>query len=139
MRNCVTPKTVPKQLSFFQTFSRSQISSVVATAADFGVLFALVEFLGVWYVAATAIGSVVGALANFLINRHWSFEATHGKITGQAFRYGVVSAGSLGLNTGGVYLLTDFGKIHYALSVLGVSIAVGFVFNFPLHRQYVFR
>ncbi len=106
---------------------------------DFGLLFGLVELLHVWYVAATALGAAAGAVTNFLMNRHWSFKAADAEVSGQAFRYGLVSVGSLCLNTGLVYLCTDFGKIHYAISVVAVSLVVGFAFNFPLQRQYVFR
>lgn len=125
--------------SLWGSFSRSQIASLLATAADFGLLFSLVEFFHVWYVAATALGALLGAVTNFLLNRHWSFRATHGQWHGQAYRYALISGTSLVLNSGGVYLLTDHLKIHYSISVIIVSILVGFFFNFPLHRHYVFK
>jgi putative flippase GtrA len=130
---------LPARPTFLQSFSRSQVSSFTATLADFALLFGLVEIFHVWYVLATAIGALAGAITNFLMNRHWSFEATHGHPGHQLFRYSVVSVGSLILNTGGVYLATDYGGIHYAISVAVVSLVVGFAFNFPLHRHYVFR
>jgi putative flippase GtrA len=115
------------------------VSSALATGADFGLLFLLTEGLRVWYVAATAAGAFIGAVVNFLLNRHWSFEATHGPIHHQALRYTVVSGGSLVLNAGGVWLVTELGHIHYAISVVIVSIAVGVLFNYPLQRHFVYR
>jgi putative flippase GtrA len=106
---------------------------------DYGVLFSLTEVLHVWYVASTAAGALAGAIANFLINRHWSFEATHDAAHHQARRYALISAASLILNTGGVWATTEFFKIHYGFSVVAVSILVGLFFNFPLQRGYVFR
>jgi len=125
--------------TFLRTFSRSQLSSAVATLADWGLLFTLVEVFKVWYVLATALGAIAGGATNFLINRNWSFEAKHGPIHGQAWRYVLISAGSMGLNTFGVWFVTEIIEVHYSISVLSVSLMVGFFFNYPLHRYYVFK
>lgn len=130
---------LPKPPPFLASFTKAQFSSTLATLADWGVLFGLVEVFHVWYVLAVAIGALVGAITNFVINRHWSFRATHRKWHGQALRYSVASGLSMILNTAGVYLLTDFMKMHYSISVFAVSILVGVLFNYPLHRFYVFR
>jgi putative flippase GtrA len=128
-----------KEPSFIRSFSRSQIASGVATAVDFGLIFGLTEIFKVWYVISVAIGAAAGALTNFLMNRHWSFEATHRAWHGQAVRYAVVSAGSLALNTAGTWAMTEFGHLHYGISVAIVSIAVGFLYNYPLQRWFVFK
>jgi putative flippase GtrA len=125
--------------SFFTSFSRAQLSSLIATTLDYGVLFLCAEVFHCWYVIATALGALAGAIANFLINRHWSFQASHGHFTSQARRYLIVSGSSLILNTGGVFLVTELFQVHYALSVAIVSILVGILFNYPLHRHYVYR
>ena len=121
------------------SFSKAQVSSLAATALDYGVLFLFAAVFHFWYVLATALGAFAGAVANFLINRHWSFQAAHGHIGHQARRYISVSAGSLILNTLGVFLVTEYLHVHYAFSVFLVSIAVGVFFNYPLHRYYVYR
>ncbi len=120
------------------SLKRSQIASLVATFVDFSSLIFLVEIGGVWYVAATAIGALLGAIVNFLLGRHWSFTAEKGSVRGQAIRYAAVSAVSLALNSSGVYLLTDYLGIHYALSRAITAFLVGVLFNFPLHRRFVF-
>jgi putative flippase GtrA len=125
--------------SWIASFSRAQISSVVATLLDYGVLFLSTEIFHSWYVLATAWGALTGAVTNFLMNRHWSFQAAHGAIGPQARRYILVSAGSLILNTAGVFLVTEYLHFHYAVSVFVVSILIGVFFNYPLHRYYVYR
>ncbi len=125
--------------SFVKSFGRSQVSGAVATAVDYGLLFGTVEFFHLWYVTATALGAAAGAITNFLINRYWSFEASHAPWHGQALRYTLVSAGSLLLNTGGVWLVTEKLHLHYAISVGVVSFIVALAFNYPLHRHYVFK
>jgi putative flippase GtrA len=125
--------------SFLTSFKRSQVASFAATIADFGTLVCLVELAQVWYVAATAIGAFVGALTNFMFGRYWSFVAIQDGMHGQAFRYALVSAMSLVLNSGGVYLFTDFVGLKYIVSKTIVAILIGIFFNFPLHRHFVFR
>jgi putative flippase GtrA len=117
---------------------RSQIASLTATVVDFSSLIFLVEIGRVWYVAATATGALLGAIVNFILGRHWSFTADHEAVRGQAIRYAAVSALSLVLNSLGVYLLTDYIGIHYAISKAITAFLVGILFNFPLHRRFVF-
>jgi putative flippase GtrA len=137
-----TERLVDRQLSRpsgLTSFKRSQVASLAATVVDFGSLVFLVEVVHVWYVAATAIGAALGAVTNFLLGRHWSFQARHGRVEGQALRYAVVSAGSLCLNSLGVYVFTDGLGLKYMVSKLITAFTVGILFNFPLHRGFVFR
>lgn len=117
---------------------RSQIASLIATAVDFGSLIVLVEVAGMWYVAATATGAGLGAIVNFLLGRHWTFTAGEQSVGGQALRYAAVAVLSLALNSLIVYLLTAYWNIHYAISRIIAAILIGLLFNFPLHRRFVF-
>jgi putative flippase GtrA len=126
------------QPPLFTSLRRSQIASLTATLIDFGTMVFLTEVAGLWYVAATATGAFVGAVVNFFLGRHWSFTADHQPIHGQVLRYAIVSAMSLALNTVGVYLLTEYLSLHYTLSRALIAVAVALLFNFPLHRRFVF-
>ena len=57
------------------TFTRSLLTSLLTTALDFGTLVGLTELAGVNYVLATWLGTVVGSLSNFAINKVWAFRA----------------------------------------------------------------
>lgn len=124
---------------FWKSFGRAQIASFAASVVDFSVLFTFTEILHVWYVYSTGLGAAAGAVTNFLLNRFWSFEATHIHWGPQATRYALVSAGSLGLNMLGVYAITDGIGLKYGISKLVTAFLVGLLFNFPLHRRYVFK
>jgi putative flippase GtrA len=120
-------------------FSKAQVSALVATGVDFGTLLLLVEKIHLAYPYGVALGALAGAITNFQMNRHWSFQAASGSVKKQAFRYALVSAGSLVLNTLGVMLWTEFFQVHYVHSKILTSILVGILFNYPLHRDFVYR
>ncbi len=119
-------------------FLRSLLTSLFTTALDFGTLIGLTELAHVNYVLATWLGTVVGSLANFTINKVWAFSAGHAP-TGPAFgRFLVVQAGSSGWHTLGVWLITRFGRLPYPASKGIVAAAVYLVWNYPLNRWFVF-
>ena len=121
------------------TFPRSTITSLFTTALDFGTLTGLVELLGVNYVLATWLGSVVGSLSNFTINRVWAFDARDRPGTGQFARFVVVQAGATLWHTLGVWLLTRFEGLPYQASKLVIAALVYLVWNYPMNRWFVFR
>lgn len=124
---------------FWKSLGRAQVASLAATVVDFGTLFVATESLHVWYVASTGLGALLGAVTNFLLNRFWSFEASQYAWGPQAYKYALVSAGSLVLNMVGVYAFTEGVGLKYGVSKVIISLFVGLLFNFPLHRRYVFK
>lgn len=123
----------------WQQFGKSQVASFLATLLDLTVLLVLTEQLGVWYVASTAWGALAGGLANFALARTWCFEATERPVVGQAFRYSLVSGGSLLWSSMGVWALTEGIQLPYPVSKLGVTLALAVTWNFPLQKAFVFR
>ncbi len=122
----------------FFTYLRAQLTSLIATASDFSVTIFLKEIVGIWYLYAVALGAAVGALIAFALNRNWVFSAASKSVSIQIFRYGIVAAGSWLLNTGGVYLMTEFIEISYLYSKIFVSILIGLSYNFILAKRFVF-
>lgn len=120
-------------------FSKSQYAALIATGCDFFCLIILVEFFSIWYVPATTFAALLGAIVNFILGRYWCFKANEQHWPNQAMRYFWVALGSLFLNTMGVFLITELLVTQYLLSKILVSIIIGFAFNYPLHRFYVFK
>jgi putative flippase GtrA len=121
-----------------RSFSRSTLTSLFTTALDFLTLTGLVELLGVGYVVATWMGTVVGSLSNFTINKHWAFEAGKSPVGPQMVRFLVVQAVASGLHTLGVWLFTRFGGAPYLVSKTIVAVLVFLTWNYPLNRVFVF-
>jgi putative flippase GtrA len=119
-------------------FRRSTLTSLLTTALDFGTLVGLTELAHVNYVVATWIGTVVGSLANFLINKLWAFDAREIPAGPALARFVVVQAGASALHTLGVWALTHFAHVPYPASKLAIAGTVYLVWNFPLNRRFVF-
>lgn len=117
---------------------RHQLVAVLATACDFGLMVALVSGAGLSPVAATPLGALAGAVVSFTLGRHWIFQAAAGHPGAQALRYALVSAVSLGLNTGGEALLYGALGLEYVVARALTALAVGLLWNYPLHRFWVF-
>lgn len=120
-------------------FLKSQLSSLISTVFDFLVTIACVELLRFGYVQATMLGATAGAVCNFILGRVWVFHARSSSKKSQAAWYFVVWLGSLGLNSLGMYLLADLAKVEYIFSKILTSLAVGFFYNYQLHKRLVFR
>ena len=121
------------------TFSKANITAFAATIADVGTLTFCVEILGIYYVWATALGAIAGAITNFWLNRIWAFDHDGMAAHKQGFRYALVAGGSLLLNTGLVFFFTEVGHLRYLSSKAVAALAVGWLWNYPLHRYFVFR
>jgi putative flippase GtrA len=119
-------------------FIRSVLTSLFTSALDFAVLTGAVELAGVNYVFATWLGTVVGSLSNFTINKHWAFKGSSLTLPHQFGRFLLVQAGSSGWQTLGVWLATRFGGLPYQVSKLLVAATVALAWNYPLNRGVVF-
>ncbi len=119
-------------------FLKGQVSSGVATAIDWGLMTSLI-FAGVFYVIAAAAGAVAGAITDFSVKKWWVFDAARRQsLQKQAAKYALVSATAAGLTAALSYALVDGLQIQKNIGVIVASTIVGFGWNYPMHRLYVF-
>lgn len=120
---------------------RHQLGAFITTVVDFGVMIAVVQALHARPVLGTIVGASAGAVTNFLLGRYWIFDprdALARKARHQAQRYAFVSAASLCLNALGVRLLAEIVGVQYVLARTIVAACVSLLWNFPMHRHFVF-
>jgi len=95
---------------------------------------------GVHYLIAAVLGALVGAITDFSVKKWWVFDAAkRDGLEGQAARYALVSGIGAVLNGALSYALVDGLHIHENIGVILASTAVGFTWNYPMHRLYVFH
>jgi len=153
-------KTVSDKGGIF-TFLRAQLSSQLASITDFLVTIALANVLAYLFhkpenfyvLRATFIGQVCGGITNCVVNYRWTFKSKDVKKRYVFLRYLPVWALSLFLNTSGTVFFTDLlTKIPWIMDHSGplrtnifilpkivVSLFVGFVWNYNMHRFFVFK
>ncbi len=135
LENLSEQKKTSPVISFF----RYNLVAMLATTIDFLTLIFLTELVGIWYLSSTTIAAITGAFTAFLLSRYWVFVSLESKIHHQMLRYFLVAAGSVALNSLGVYTLTEFGEIQYLISKGITAIVVGIGYNYTLGRYFVFN
>jgi len=121
------------------TFIKAQLNSVISTLVDFVVTLLLAEVFGLWYLGSSICGALAGGICNFILGRSWVFNARGAKVQAQLLRYVLVWAGSIFLNTAGLWLFTEIFGIRYILSKIIITVAVGIGYNFVLQKTFVFK
>jgi putative flippase GtrA len=118
-------------------FIRFGIVGVSNTALTFAVYTLLLKVFGVWYLAASAIGFVVGAVNGFLLNRRWTFSGHVGDAL-TPVRWAIVQGCGLGLNEGLLYLWVAGVGLD---KLLGQALAIVVVttVTFLANRAWTFR
>jgi putative flippase GtrA len=114
----------PRAQSRFWEWIRHHTTAIISTIVDYSVMVGTVELAGLGPVAATPIAACAGAVTNFTINRSFTYRATANPVRSQLWRFVLVSACSLGLNTLGEFLFLKVPHLHYFLARVITSIIV---------------
>jgi putative flippase GtrA len=139
MRRLGDQRLSPRQLNIpiVAQFIKFGIVGVSNTLLFFAVYTLLLEGLGVWYILASAIGFVVGAVNGFLLNRRWTFSGHVGDSL-TPLRWGVVQSCGLALNEGLLYVCVEGLGLHKLVGQ-AIAIVVVVVVTFAANRAWTFR
>jgi putative flippase GtrA len=118
----------------FVKFGIVGISNTLLTLVVYTVLL---KGFGVWYLAASAIGFVVGAINGFLLNRRWTFRDHVGDAL-TPVRWGVVQTCGLGLDEALLYVLVHDAHLDKLVAQVCAT-AVVTVSTFFVNRAWTFR
>jgi putative flippase GtrA len=97
----------------------------------------LLKVFGVWYLAASAIGFIVGAVNGFLLNRRWTFREHVGDSL-TPVRWAIVQTCGLGIDEGLLFLLVHDARLDKVLAQVAAT-AVVTVSTFFANRAWTFR
>ncbi len=110
------------------------ISNTLLTLAIYTFLLKVV---GMWYLAASAIGFIAGTVNSFLLNRRWTFRGHAGDAL-TPVRWTVVQCTGLGINEGLLFLFAHNARLDKLLAQL-LATAVVTVSTFTANRAWTFR
>ncbi len=131
MRSAISNRPLAAQ------FVKFGIVGVSNTLITFAVYTLLLKVFGVWYLAASAIGFIVGATNGFLWNRRWTFREHVGDAL-TPVRWFVVQGCGLALNLGLVYVFVHDAALDKLLAQ-ACATAVVTVLTFFANRAWTFR
>jgi putative flippase GtrA len=118
----------------FVKFGTVGVSNTLLT---FLVYTLLLKVFGVWYLAASAVGFLVGATNGFLWNRRWTFKEHVGDAL-TPVRWGIVQGCGLALNVLLLLALVDGLGVDKLVSQ-GIAICVVTTLTFLVNRAWTFR
>jgi putative flippase GtrA len=108
----------------------------IAFVVDFGLLFFLTAYAGLYYQYSAAISFIAGLAVNYLISIKWVFNASNQNRNRlvEFLIFAVVGLIGLGLNALIIYIFTELAHVYYLLSKI-ISTIIVFLWNF-LARRY---
>lgn len=108
----------------------------LAFLVDYGVLWALVDLLGVNYLVASTLSFSVSVIFNYILSSLWVFDCSgNGNKVGEFLVFLVLSILGLLLNLAIMWLSVDILGIHYLIAKVG-STTIVMVYNF-LSRKLI--
>lgn len=111
----------------------------VAFVADYGSLFVLTHYFGVYYLWSAAIAFVIGLTVNYLLSISWVFNKNRSTKPWVEFLvFALIGVIGLGLNELIMYVATELLAIHYLLSKL-ISTGLVFCWNFFARKLIIFK
>jgi len=118
-------------------FVKFGIVGVSNTLITLAVYTLLLKVFGVWYLAASAIGFLLGAVNGFLLNRRWTFRGHVGDAL-TPVRWGVVQTCGLAVNEALLYVFVHDAHLDKLIAQVCAT-AVVTVSTFFANRAWTFR
>lgn len=122
----------------FRQFIKFSVVGASGALIDFGVLYSLVQFLWVHYIAAATISFLLAVANNFFWNKYWTFRDRDRRLGRQFFQFLIVSTIGLGLNNTVLCALVEGVGLWYMWAKV---FATGLVWawNFTANKYWTFR
>jgi putative flippase GtrA len=118
-------------------FVKFGIVGVSNTLLTLIVYTILLKVFGVWYLAASAIGFIVGATNGFVLNRKWTFREHVGDAL-TPVRWGVVQTCGLAVDEALLYVFVHDAHLDKLLAQVFAT-AVVTVTTFFVNRAWTFK
>ena len=118
-------------------FLRFCVVGFSGTIIDFGLTWLCKEIFKIPKFISNAIGFVVAATSNYILNRIWTWGSTNDQVGVEYVKFFAVSLVGLGLNTLILYILHEKIKWNFYISKVFAT-AVVMVWNFLANNFFTF-
>lgn len=111
----------------------------IAFIVDFGSLFILTQYFGIYYLFSAAIAFILGLIANYALSIKWVFnKRTLNNIWSEFTIFTVIGVIGLGLTVLFMWFFTEYITLYYLFSKIITAILVLF-WNFSARKITLFR
>jgi len=123
--------------AFLMKFLKFCVVGFSGTAIDFGLTWLCKEIFKIPKFLANAIGFVVAATSNYILNRIWTWGSTNEQVGVEYVKFFAVSLIGLGLNTLILYIFNEKLKFNFYLSKVFAT-GVVMLWNFFANNFFTF-
>ena len=110
-----------------------------AFIVDFGTLFILTDFFGIYYLISAAIAFILGLIVNYILSISWVFN--NRKLDNSTLEFGVftlIGIVGLGLNEVFIWFFTAEVGFYYLISKI-ISAVIVLFWNFFARKYVLFK
>lgn len=123
--------------AFLLKFLKFCVVGFSGTVIDFGLTWFCKEIVKIPKFVANAIGFVVAASSNYILNRIWTWGSTNSQVGVEYSKFFLVSLIGLGINTLILYLLHNKLKWNFYISKVFAT-GVVMIWNFLANNYFTF-
>ena len=123
--------------AFMLKFLKFCVVGVSGTAIDFGLTWLCKEIFKIPKFLANAIGFVVAATNNYILNRIWTWGSTSDQVGVEYVKFFTESLIGLGLNTLILYIFNEKIKLNFYVSKI-IATGVVMLWNFFANNFFTF-
>lgn len=117
---------------------RYTIVGGLAFAIDFGLLFILTEYIGLFYVLSATLSFIAGLLVNYFISTSWIFKSVIKNKQIEFTLFALIGVIGLGLNDLLIWIFTEKFHLYYMFSKLVTAVLV-YLWNFFGRKYFLFN
>lgn len=105
---------------------------------DFGTLYILTEYFGIYYLTSAVVAFIIGLNVNYFLAKFLVFKASKIKDLKREYFYIVgISLSALFLNQILLFVLTEKLGVYYLVSKIIITVILLF-YNFIIRKVYIF-
>ena len=109
----------------------------VAVVVGYIILYALTEYVMLWYVLSSVIAYLTSNTINFIIQKFWVFGNVNQKaIQKQYSLYMILTVLYFLINTVMIYVLTEYCHIYYILSQIILTVVISIASYFTTKKIF---
>jgi len=107
------------------------------TVVNLCTLYALTNFLGLWYLFSSVMGIIVSVTTNFFGNKLWTFKVKENKIK-LYINFWIASITGIIIQLALTFALVQYLNVWYVLAAF-IAILIASFSNFLLSKIWVFK